>query len=127
MNAKEILNSLKEDIRFYEKYIKEVANDILDGKYTEYPLFIAHQHEVALGECILDKDDFDRKWSIHATTLEELVEKGIITEDKVSAFKDVYKDPRKNICIFLITELGGNFVFMPYKEDESNRTSATST
>lgn len=116
MNAKEILNSLKEDIIFYNKYIKEVASEILDGNFSDFPVFIAHQHEVNLGECILDKDDFNRQWSIHATTLEELIENGIIEDDKAPAFKDVYKDPRKNICIFLITELGGNFVFMPYKE-----------
>jgi hypothetical protein len=116
MEFKNILDSLKADIIFYNDVIFEVANEVLDNKISEYPVFVAHQLRLEIGEMILDKEDFEKDWSINATILEELVEKGIILKDRIKSFKEVYKDPRKNICIFLVTEEGGNFIFMPYKK-----------
>jgi hypothetical protein len=115
MEFEKILESLKADIIFYNDPILEVAMEILDNKVSEYPVFIAYQHLLDLGEMILDKDDFEKDWSINVTILEELVEKGIILKERIPSFKEVYKDPRKNICIFLVTEESGNFIFMPYK------------
>lgn len=112
-----VLDSLKEDIAFYNDAIKEVAYEILDKGHSEYPIFIAHEFEVNIGEVILDKDDYDRKWTINASILEELTEMGVIQKNRVEDFKKVYKNPRENMCIFLISEKGGNFIFMPYKTD----------
>lgn len=111
-----ILDSLERDIQYYKSAIQEVANEILDSQVSEYPLFIAHELPVRIGEMILDKDDFQRTWSISASTLEELKEHQVIEEDKQEEFKKVYKNPREHICIFLISEKGGNFVFYPYKD-----------
>ncbi|HPD65127.1 MAG TPA: hypothetical protein P5050_05770 [Bacteroidia bacterium] len=114
MNAQEILNSLKADLKFYKKYIKEVADEIIRSGYSKYPVFIAHQFEVNIGEVILNRDDFGKTWTINATILEDLVEEGVVLPEKEEYFKSVYKDPEKNMCIFLISEKGGNFVFLPY-------------
>jgi len=114
MNAQEILNSLKEDLKFYKKFIQDVSEEIINSNYSQYPIFVAHQNEVKLGELILDKDDFDKKWSINATILDELVQAGIVDPGKVKSFQNVYKNPKENICVFLISEKGGNFVFIPY-------------
>ena len=115
MELKEILKSMEKDIRFYNDSIKEVAFEILDNKISEYPIFIAHQNIIELGEMILNKEDFDKDWSISATILEEFIEKGLVLKDKSAEFKRVYKDPKKNICIFLVTEELANFIFIPYK------------
>jgi hypothetical protein len=111
-----IFSVLEEDIYYYAKAIKEVALEILENKISSYPVFVAHQHEVDLGEPILDKNDFQRKFSINASILEELVEKKIIDSDKTDAFKTIYKDPELFICIFLVMENSGNFIFLPYKQ-----------
>ncbi len=70
-----LLNSLKADMILYKAAIKEVADDIIKEGFSKYPVFVAHQHEVALGEVILDRDDLNTQWTINATALEELVEK----------------------------------------------------
>lgn len=113
------LLSLKKDLDFYSESIKEVAEEILDAELTQYPIFIAHQHEVALGEKILDKDDLGTQWTIHVATLEEFVEREIIKTDKKERFTKHFKDPRKHMCLFVIVPEGANFVFYPYKDDQS--------
>lgn len=115
MELNEILKSLEKDISFYSESIKEIAFEILENKVSDYPIFIAHQNIIELGEMILNKDDFNKAWSINASILEEFIEKGLVLKDKSSEFKKVYKDPKKNICIFLVTEELANYIFIPYK------------
>ena len=119
MELNEILKSMEKDIRFYNDSIKEVTLEILDNKISEFPIFIAHQNIIELGEMVLNKEDFDKEWSISASILEEFIEKGLILKDKTVEFKKVYKDPTKNICIFLVTEEYANFVFIPYKTKDT--------
>lgn len=114
-----ILDSLREDIEFYNASIKEVALEILDNDISECPIFIAHQIEINLGQVIMDKNDYNRNWTISTTIIEELIQKKIISEDKVKGFKSIFKDPRKYICVFLISDKSENFIFIPYKK-ESN-------
>ena len=117
MTAKDLLESLKKDLLIYNDAIKEVAEQIIKENYSKYPIFVAHQHEVALGEVILNKDELDTQWTINATTMEELEDKGLIRPDRTDDFIENYKSPKKYMCIFLVTELGGNFVFMPFKTE----------
>lgn len=113
-----ILDSLEKDIQYYKSAIQEVATEILDNQLSDYPVFIAHELPIKIGELILDKDDFRRSWNISASTLEELTENQIIEPDKESEFKQVYKNPREHLCIFLISEKGGNFIFYPFKDTD---------
>jgi hypothetical protein len=50
------LKSLELDLKFYNESIKEVAIEIMVEGISEYPIFVAHQHEVKLGEPILDRN-----------------------------------------------------------------------
>jgi hypothetical protein len=115
MELNDILKSLENDIRFYNDAIKEVAFEILENDVSEYPIFVAHQNIIDLGEMILNSEDFNKGWSVNASILEDFVEKGLVLKDKVAEFKRVYKDPKKHICIFLVTEESANFIFIPYK------------
>lgn len=119
-----LLDSLEKDISFYNEVIKEVSEDIIQQGISKYPVFIAHEHEVKIGEPILDKDELGRDWSVNVTVLEEMVEFGIIRDENLAKFKTIFKDPKKFICVFLISEKGGNFIFIPYdpeiKIDGSN-------
>ena len=54
-------------------------------------------------------------WSISASTIEEFMEHKLIEAGKDELFKTSYKDPEKNICIFIISEGGASFVFVPYE------------
>jgi hypothetical protein len=111
------LLSLETDLRFFNESIKEVAIEIMVEGLSSYPIFIAHQHEIALGEVILDRHDINSEWSIHASTLEEFIERGVIKEELKQRFIDTYKNPHDFMCVFVIVPEGANFVFFPYVKD----------
>lgn len=108
------LKSLKVDLDFYSESIKETAVEIMAEGFSAYPIFVAHQHEVALGELILDKNELGTGWSVHASSLEEFIERGIIKEDRKAHFIKKYKKPEDYMCVFVIVPEGANFVFYPY-------------
>ena len=108
------LTSLEVDLQFYNDSIREVAIEIMVEAISAYPIFVAHQHTLSLGELILDKDELNANWSIHASTLEEFVERGIIQRDKKELFIKNYKKAHDFMCLFVVIPEGANFVFFPY-------------
>jgi hypothetical protein len=110
------LVSLEKDLTFYADSIKEVAVEIIVEGISSHPIFIAHQHEVNIGEVILNKNDLNTEWTIQASTLEEFIQKGIIHPDKKEQFLKSYKKPENYMCIFVIVPEGANFVYYPYSK-----------
>lgn len=108
------LKSLEADLKVYSDSIKEVAIEIMAEGISLYPIFVAHQHEVKLGEMILDKDELNTSWTIQASTLEEFVERGIIHPEKKDKFIKQFKEPGDFMCLFVIVPEGANFIFFPY-------------
>jgi DNA-binding MarR family transcriptional regulator len=86
---------------------------MMEGLST-YPIFIAHQHELKLGEVILDRNDLNTDWSIHASTLEEFEERGVIKPELKDRFINSYKNPNDFMCVFVVVPEGANFVYFPY-------------
>lgn len=109
------LKSLKIDLDFYSESIKEISLEMIAEGYTLFPIFVAHQHEVNLGEVILDKHELNTSWSIHASSLEEFVDRGVIKEERKSQFEKRFKPADKYMCLFVVVPEGANFVFYPYK------------
>ncbi len=114
------LVSLKKDLDFYAESILEISTEIIAEGLSRFPIFIAHQHEVHVGELILDKEELGTSWSIQASTFEEFVEKGIIKEDRKTHFLNKYKKPEEYMCLFVVVPEGANFVFYPYAKDSKN-------
>lgn len=112
---KTYLNSLRLDLNLFKDSIKEVSDDIINEGYSKYPIFIAHQAEVKLGEVILDREELGINFTIQASTIEEFVNRNIIKPNNLEKFKSAFKDPKKFCCIFLITEYGGQFIFVPFE------------
>ena len=110
------LVSLEKDLLFYAESIKEVAVEIMVEGISATPIFIAHQHEVKLGEMILNREELNTNWTIQASTLEEFVEKGIIKPEKKEHFLKNYKKPEDFMCVFVIVPEGANFIFYPYSK-----------
>lgn len=108
------LLSLEKDLEFYAESIKEVAVEIMVEGISTTPIFIAHQHEVKLGEIILNREELNTNWTIQASTLEEFVEKGIIKPEKREHFLKNYKKPEDFMCVFVIVPEGANFIYYPY-------------
>jgi hypothetical protein len=112
---KQMLNLLTLDLNLFKESIKEVSRDIINEGFSKYPLFVAHQSEVKVGEVILDKEELGTHFTIQASTLEEFVEKKIILPKNVEKFKVTYKNPESPGCIFLITTNSAQFVFVPFE------------
>ena len=108
------LVSLETDLKFFNESIREVAIEIMVEGLSNYPIFIAHQHELNLGELILDRHDLNTEWSIHASTLEEFTEKGVIKPALKERFVKSYKNPNDFMCVFVVVPEGANFIFYPY-------------
>lgn len=112
------LVSLEKDLTFYAESIKEVAIEIMVEGISLNPIFIAHQHEVNIGEIILNKADLNTDWTIQASTLEEFIQKGIINPDKKEQFLKTYKKPENYMCVFVVVPQGANFVYYPYPKEK---------
>lgn len=108
------LVSLEQDLKLFNESIREVAIEIMVEGLTKYPIFIAHQHEISLGEPILDRRELHTEWSIHASTLEEFVERGVIKEVLKERFISSYKNPNNFMCVFVVVPEGANFIYYPY-------------
>lgn len=108
------LKSLEKDLKFFGESLKEISGEIMGEGLSNYPIFVAHQHEVKLGELILDRTELNTDWSIHASTLEEFEERGIILPEKKERFIKQFKNPSEFMCLFVLVPEGANFVFYPY-------------
>ncbi len=113
--AESPLVSLKKDLEFYKDNLREVAIEIMVEGLSAYPIFVAHQHQVALGEMILDHTELGTSWTIQVSTLEEFVDKGIIQNAKKDTFLQSYKNADDFMCVFVVVPEGANFVYYPYK------------
>jgi hypothetical protein len=108
------LLSLERDLKFFNESIHEVAVEIMAEGISASPIFIAHQHELKLGEIILDRNELNTEWSVHASTIEEFVERGIIKKELKERFLNTYKNPNDFMCVFVVVPEGANFVYYPY-------------
>lgn len=115
MKEAESFIQLEKELDIYRKLMTQAADVIREKDVSEYPIFVAHQQEMEIGMVIHDSKKNGGKWSIHASTLEEFVSRQIIFEDKIGDFKSNYNDPESKICVFILSTLGAQFVFLPRK------------
>lgn len=117
MSSAEQFLKLQDELTRYRAIMGLASSQMLDQEVTKYPIFIVHQQEVQLGVPLVTQDNDTHKWSIHASTLEEFNVKGLVPNEKVDEFRKVFKDPQDFFCIFVISELGAQFVFLPQQGD----------
>ncbi len=108
------LELLKDDLSFYNDMLKEVSADILADEFSKYPIFIAHQEPIKIGDMIIDATEYSRSFNISATVLEDMLAKNIVTPEREESFKAAFKDASKFMCVLLVTDKGASFVFVPF-------------
>jgi hypothetical protein len=104
---------LEKELAPQKAVMGKAADAILDQDVSSYPIFVVHQHIVDIGIPIVEQAEKGPLWSVNASTLEELATKKIITPDKIDSFKQVYKPPQEFLCLFVLSDLGANFIFLP--------------
>ncbi len=112
MSKTELFLQLEKELKPYKKLMSDASDIIMDKDVSKYPIMVLHQQEVDIGIPLLQRDQ-QTLWSIHASTLEEFVSKQIIFEEKVSEFIQNYKKHDLYICLFVLSELGAQFIFLP--------------
>lgn len=113
MSEIELFFKLEQELKEYKKMMIEASEIILNSDVSKYPIFIVHQQEVEIGIPIADKDKIAGNWSINASTLEELVAKQLVKESKVEEFCKNFKTTESFICLFALSELGAQFIYLP--------------
>ena len=103
---------LEKELNPYKKILAQASDVILDEGVSKYPIFVIHQQEMDLGVLLIQAGTKFR-WSVNASTLEEFVTKEIIFHEKAQEFIATYKDPEIYLCLFVLSELGAQFVFLP--------------
>ena len=115
MTKEEKLLQLKEEISLYLPMMDQAVQTVLDQDVSDYPIFVFHQQEVNIGINVVDREKVKGNWSVNVSTLEEFVSKNLILEENVEKFKIKYESANELFCLFALTELGADFIFLPRK------------
>ena len=120
MNKTPLYKHLQKELAGYKKILSEAAEVIQDQDVSKFPIFVIHQNLVDIGINIVDKEVVQGNWSVNASTLEEFVTKQIIAEEKVEDFQALYRSHQEDLCLFALSELGANFIFLPKNNEEQD-------
>ena len=114
-NAESFLR-LQEELKIYTTALGKAADIVRDQDVSNYPIFVVHQQELSMGIPIIERETNGGKWNINASSLEEFVTKNLIFEDKAEDFITSYKNPDDFVCLFVLSELGANFIYLPRQD-----------
>ena len=104
---------LEKELKAYKPLLGQAADTILDQEVSNYPIFVLHQQGVNIGLPLVESQGEQMPWSVNATTLEELATKKVISMERVEDFREIFRDPRAFLCLFVLSDSGADFVFMP--------------
>ncbi len=104
---------LEQELRTYKKALIEAADTIAEQDVSDYPIFVLFREEVEIGIPLIDRETVAGNWSVNASTMEEFIARQIIGNEKVESFKSLFESHDNHICLFVISEVGADFVFSP--------------
>lgn len=113
MDPKEKLKLLKLEMERFVPLLSKATEMVLDEDVTKYPIFVVHADTIEIGIPLVERGKDDDKWSINVSSLEEFVTKQLIQTSKLDDFKQVYKNPVESHCLFVLSDLGASFIFLP--------------
>ncbi|MCC6723908.1 MAG: hypothetical protein IT258_05320 [Saprospiraceae bacterium] len=120
MNQTPLYKRLEKELAGYVNTLSEAAEVIRVQDVSKFPIFIIHQNIVDIGINIVNKEVVKGNWSVNASTLEEFVTKQLIAQEKVEDFQALYYSHHDDLCLFVLSELGANFIFMPKGQLETD-------
>lgn len=105
---------LEEELKPFRTIMDKAADAIIDQDISSYPIFVTSQLAIEMGVPLVVRDpEKKQKWFVSASTLEELHTKNVIHSDKINEFRKIYKDPSLHFCLFVLSDLGAQFIFLP--------------
>ncbi|MEY2923812.1 MAG: hypothetical protein RLZZ337_352 [Bacteroidota bacterium] len=110
---KEVLVMLEQDVKVLKSELKETIDDIIKEGFSNFPILVTHLQDIDIAEKIIDKDLYQTHFHFSATTLEQMVERGIIMQDKKSTFEQQYQANKGSYCVLVLHPEVMKFVFTP--------------
>lgn len=108
------LKALQEELTEFSGQLLEITRELLKERVTEFPIFIAHQSEVFIGEVIVDLKEYEVPFSLSVSTIEEFVETGLIQKEKLTAFREAFGNPVINMCVFWVHGDNARYILYPF-------------
>jgi hypothetical protein len=114
MDSAEQLVLIQQELNVYRDFLEKTLTRLKEaGVLNNNPIFVFHQGEIKLGMPLLNRSDKGGNWDITLSTVKEFVQRNLILPEKEEAFKKVYSEKKKHYCVFVLSEFGANFVFLP--------------
>lgn len=110
---------LETELDSYKPVMAKAADSVIDEGISKYPIMVVHQEEIDIGIKLVDRTKVSGNWSVNLSTLEEFVQKKLIESHKIDSFRTIYKNKKKFICLFVLSELGAQFVFISKERKDS--------
>ncbi len=115
----EIQHKFKEieaQISIFKPVMARTAEVVFAQDVSNYPIFVAHPTllEINIGIPIAQKEAAESKWAINISTLEEFVARQLIDNEKIDNFRTLYKAHRNEFCLFVLSDMGATFIFLPH-------------
>ena len=110
---KQPLIEIEKLLKRYRSTLAMAAETIRTENVSNYPIFVATKLEIDLGIALLLRGDLPDNWAVNASTLEEFHAKRIIDVEKIEEFRTLYRQHNEDICVFVLSEGGAKFVFIP--------------
>ena len=108
------LKELQGELTEFSGQLLEITRELLKERVTEFPIFIAHQADVFLGELIVDMKEYEVPFSLSVSTVEEFVETGLIQKEKLAGFREAFGNPVNNMCVFWVHGDNARYILYPF-------------
>lgn len=108
-----LFKQIERELKQFIPLLAKATDSIIDQEVSKYPIFIVHKGEMEIGISLIDLEKNGGQWSINASILEEFVAKQLIKSDKIENFQSIYKSTETHFCLFVLSEAGANFIFLP--------------
>ncbi|HMR44097.1 MAG TPA: hypothetical protein PKC40_09695 [Saprospiraceae bacterium] len=104
---------LEKELKSYKPVFAGLVDTIREQGVSAYPIMVISQKEVEIGLPVVDHREVDGNWSVNASTMEEFLARQIILPEKIESFKSLFDSHEQHFCLFVISDFGADFVFLP--------------
>ena len=113
MNEEQLLR-IKQQVAGLGEWLERIVDAVIEENVSNYPILVFSDTEVEIG-MDLRRATGETHFLMRISTMEEFAVKGMISDEHLENFKEVYKDPSTNFCLFVIENQSGSFIFLPRK------------
>jgi hypothetical protein len=114
---KKLMGLISADFILVADHLKEASYQIRKRGFSDYPIFVASQRAIDIGQVLIGASELANSWNYKATFVDEFVQRQLIGPESVDLFKEHYKNADEYCCLFVVHNEFAGFVYIPYPED----------